>query len=166
MNEHDPEPRIRLEGGFEEEWPGTSALATECVLNLTFLHERMAAFAEALIRRHGLPSLAAFNVLTVVQGAGEPLPPSTIAERMIVSRPTMTGILATLERRDLVRRLPHGGDRRMSLVEVTPEGCARLARLRPELHQAEKRWMGCLSEAEQRVLLRTIAKLQANALQP
>ena len=166
MNGHDPEPRIRLEPGFEEEWPGASALATECVLNLTFLHERMVAFAEALIRRQGLPSLAAFNVLTVVQGAGEPLPPSTIAERMIVSRPTMTGILATLERRGLVRRLPHGGDRRMSLVEVTPEGRSRLARLRPELHEAEQRWMGCLSEAEQRALLRTLAKLQANALQP
>ena len=161
-----PAPRIRLEPGFEEEWPGASALATECILNLTFLNERMAAFAEALVRRHGIPSVAAFNVLTVVLGAGEPPPPSTIDGRMVVSRPTMTGILATLERRGLVRRLPHGGDRRMSLVEATPEGRARVARLRPELHQAERRWMACLSEAEQRALLRTLAKLQANALEP
>lgn len=161
-----PEPHFRIESGFEQTWPGASALATECILNLGLLSEQMAAFGESLVRTHGLPSRAAFNVLAIVDGAGEPLPPSVIAGRMIVSRPTMTGILGSLERRGLIRRLPHPTDGRMALVEITPQGRERLVRLRPELHRAEKTWMECLTEAERRALLRMLARLQAEALQP
>jgi DNA-binding MarR family transcriptional regulator len=157
------EPGIRTEPGFEDAWPGASALATECVLNLGFLNQQMEAFGQSVVRRRGIPSVAAFNVLTILHGAGESLPPSAIAERMIVSRPTMTGILGTLERRGLIRRLPHGKDRRMTLVEITAEGRSRVDQLLPELHQAEKRWIGCLTEGEQLSLLGMLAKLQANA---
>ncbi|MDQ4077200.1 MAG: hypothetical protein M3220_13240, partial [Chloroflexota bacterium] len=55
------EPRVRLEPGFEAEWPGASALATECILNLTYLVERMEAYAQSLAQAYGIPSLAAFN---------------------------------------------------------------------------------------------------------
>ena len=158
------EPRVRTEPDFEDAWPGASRLATECILNLGFLHQQTEAFGQSLVRRHGVPSVAAFNVLTILHGASESLPPSTIAERMIVSRPTMTGVLGTLERRGLVRRLPHGKDHRMALIEITSEGRSRVERLRPELHQAEKRWMACLTEGEQRALLSMLAKLEANAL--
>src|SRR5689334_16622021 len=77
------EPRVRMEPDFATMWPGASALATECVLNLGVLSEQMAAFGEALARQHRIPSRAAFNVLAILEGAGESLPPSTIAERMI-----------------------------------------------------------------------------------
>ncbi len=157
------EPRVRLEPGFEAEWPGASALATECILNLTYLVERMEAYAQSLAHECGIPSLAAFNVLTIVHGAGEALPPSTIAERMIVTRQTMTGILDSLERRGLIQRMAHGTDRRMSLIAITPEGRARVEELRPRLHEAEKRWIDCLTEEEQRELLRMLGMLQANA---
>ncbi len=157
------EPRISVEEGFEEEWPGASALATECIINLAFLNDRMEAFATSLAREHGIPSVPAFNVLEILRGAGEPLPPSTIAERMILSRATVTGILHSLERRGLVCRLPHGSDARMRLVEITSEGVARVTQFLPRLHEAERRWMDCLTESQQRTLLHLVALLQANA---
>jgi len=157
-----PEPRIRVSATFETEWPGASALATECVLNLAYLAERLTAIGQVVVRRHGIPSVAAFNVLTVVDGAGEPLPPSVIAERMVVSRPTMTGTLGTLERRGLIRRLPHASDGRMALIDITPGGRDRMLAMRRELHQYELRWMACLDVAEQTLLLRLIGALQAN----
>jgi DNA-binding MarR family transcriptional regulator len=116
------------------------------------------------VRRYGVPSRAAFNVLAILHGTEEPLPPSVIAERMIVSRPTVTGILGTLERRGLIARIPHGTDRRMSLVSIAPEGRRRVEQLLPVLHDAEQRWMSCLSADEQRTLLRTVARLQAHGL--
>jgi DNA-binding MarR family transcriptional regulator len=124
---------------------------------------QLETFGELLVHRAGIPSRTAFNILTILDGADEPLPPSMIAARMVVSRPTITGILGSLERRGLIRRLPHPEDQRMVLIAITAEGAARVAHLLPELHRIEKRWMGCLSEAEQRALLRMLAKLQTNA---
>lgn len=54
----------------------------------------------------------------------------------------------------------------MSLVEVTPEERARVERLRPELDRAERRWMECLGEPEERALLGMLARLQANGPPP
>ena len=84
------EPRFPLDPSLEQEWPEASALATACFLNMGYLASRVQAYVEALVRRHGLPSMSAFNVLTILHGAGEPLLPSTIAERMVVTRGTMT----------------------------------------------------------------------------
>jgi DNA-binding MarR family transcriptional regulator len=160
------EPKVRVAPTFEAEWPGASGLATECVLNLSYLSSQMTTFGESLIRTLDIPSLAAFNVLTILEGAGEPLPPSTIAERMIVTRPTMTGIIGTLERRGLARRLPHPTDRRMALIEISAEGIRRVLELRRRLHEAERNWMSCLSDQEQRLLISLVARLQASAPAP
>jgi len=148
---------------FERSFPGASALATECVLNLAFLSGRVEAYGQAVVRTAGVPSLAAFNVLTILDGDAEPLPPSTIAERMILRRSTMVEIVRSLERRRLIRRFPHPQDGRMVLLEITAEGRERVSALRPQLHEAERRWMRSLSESEQRSLLRALAKIQANA---
>jgi DNA-binding MarR family transcriptional regulator len=89
--------------------------------------------------------------------------PSSIARRMLVTRPTMTGIVASLARRGLVRVVPHPTDGRMSLVEITRKGHALVHRMRPELHAAEKRWMACLDAGERRALAGLLGKLQAHA---
>ena len=110
-----------------------------------------------------MASTSPIDVLAILHGAGEPLPPSTIAERMIVSRPTMTGLLGTLERRGLITRLPHPTDGRMALVDLTPHARAQVDSFRPVLHAVEKQWVGCLTDAEQQLFLRMLARLQANA---
>ena len=152
-----------MDSDFERSFPGASALASECVLNLAFLSGRIETYGQAVVRAAGVPSLAAFNVLTILDGATQPLPPSTIAERMILRRSTMVEIVRSLERRRLIRRFPHPQDRRMVLLEITADGRDRVSALRPQLHQAERWWMRSLSEAEQRSLLRALAKIQANA---
>jgi DNA-binding MarR family transcriptional regulator len=163
---NDVAPTIDLGPDFEREWPGAERRATECVLNLSYLQTQMTAFGETLVHKHGVPSIAAFNVLTILHGAGEPLPPSIIAERMIVSRPTMTGIVRSLRQRGFIRTMPHPSDGRMTLIEISDEGKSCVERLRPELHLAEKRWIGCLSPEEQKTLLSLVARLQANPQKP
>ena len=78
----------------------------------------------------------------------------------------MTSVLDTLEKRGLIQRMPHPGDRRKLLVSITPQAQAILDELLPSLHAREREVISnALSTREQRELLRLIAKVQHAALQ-
>jgi len=115
---------------------------------------------EGILRQQGITSMAAFNVLAIVDGDPDPLPPSVIAGRMMVTRATMTGLLDSLEGRGLLERRPSGGDGRQRLVTLTPAGRTIARRLVPALHRFERDLMTVLTETELRTLLGFVARLQ------
>jgi DNA-binding MarR family transcriptional regulator len=121
------------------------------------LHNRQA------LDDYGL-SATARMALAVIEGANEPLEPSVIAERLIITSGSMTSMLDTLERRGLVRRMPHPEDRRKLLVDVTDEARNILDEMLPSLHQRERKLMeAALTKDEQRRLLVFLAKVQSAA---
>lgn len=73
------------------------------------------------------PSL--LSALTTIERHG-PLTPSALAERERVQRPTVTKLLDRLGQSGLVQRVADAGDKRSSLVSLTPAGAALLAELR------------------------------------
>ena len=159
-----PVPLIRVGHDFEDEYPGASALATECYANLV----RAADLLLGLHNRHTSDqyqlSPSARGVLAVVEGAGQPLEPSVIAERLVVTTGSMTSLLDNLEKRGLVRRLPHPEDRRKLLIDITADAQAIIDELLPKLHARERDVVGAaLTTSEQRALLRSVAKLQQAA---
>lgn len=158
------EPFFRVPPGFDAEFAeaGGDALATECFINYGLLAGGVLAAMDDLIVRGGAPSAAAFNVLAVLDGAGQPLNPSTIADRLLVSRATVTGVVDSLERRGLVRRTKGKGDGRTRVVALTARGRRVARQLVPEVHRFERDVMSALSPAEQRRLLHLLAKLQAH----
>jgi DNA-binding MarR family transcriptional regulator len=102
--------------------------------------------------------------LAIIEGAGELLEPSVIAERCIITTGSMTSMLDTLERRCLVRRTPHPADRRKILVSITEEGAAIVEGMLPSLHARERTIMAeALSKTEQRQLREMLAKIQDTA---
>jgi DNA-binding MarR family transcriptional regulator len=129
-------------------------------LNIGMLTGAVRAAVEAIVTREGLPSMAAFNVLSVLAGAPDPLPPSVIAARMMVTRPTITGLLDSLEHRKLVRRATSPHDGRSRPVAITPPGRRIAARLVPAMHRFERDLMGTLEDDELDDLLTKIARLQ------
>lgn len=153
-----------MDADFEREYPGASARATECYANLV-------RTGDMLIGLHNREALDDFGLsstgkmaLAVIEGAGEPLEPGVIAERLIITAGSMTSMLDTLEKRGLVRRKPHPTDRRKLLVDVTDEGVAVLDDLLPGLHTRERVVMdAALTPTEQNELLELLAKLQAVA---
>jgi MarR family transcriptional regulator, 2-MHQ and catechol-resistance regulon repressor len=156
-----PEPLIRVGDDFEDEYPGASALATECYANLW----RAAELLMGLHNRHTAEryqlSPSARGVLAVVEGAGQPLEPSVIAERLVVTTGSMTSLLDNLEKRGLVRRLPHPSDRRRLLIDITPEAQAIVDEFLPAFHARERDVVtAALTTSEQRTLLRLLAKLE------
>jgi len=111
-------------------------------------------------------SPSARQILAVVEGAGRPLEPSVIAERLLVTTGSMTSLLDNLEKRGLIRRQPHPEDRRKLLIDITPAAQTIVDALLPSLHARERDVMAAaLSPSEQRSLLRFITKLQQAALE-
>ncbi len=53
-----------------------------------------------------------------------PLAMGELAHRLNVDRPNLTTLVDSLESDQLVRRLPHPGDRRITMVEATASGLA------------------------------------------
>jgi len=156
------EPRVRLEASFESEWPGADRLSTECVLNLWVTGNRLGAVSEEAVRAAGFPSLAAFNVLTVLEGAAEPLPPSVIAERVFVTRGAITGVMRSLETRRLIRVDGDEADRRRRLVRLTPGTARRVRRYLARVHASERRLFDGMPVDERRRFLRSLAWVQGS----
>jgi DNA-binding MarR family transcriptional regulator len=160
------EALIRVDTDFEDEYPGASALATECFANVY----RAADLLMGLHNRQTLDeyqlSPSGRQVLAVVEGAGEPLEPSVIADRLLITTGSVTSLLDNLEKRGLIRRLPHPQDRRKLLIDITPSAQAILDELLPSLHARERAVIeAALSTDEQHQLLELIAKLQHAAIQ-
>lgn len=90
---------------------------------------RLAGIANAGIsaglQEFGL-SIGEFDVLASLRRAGAPhaLPPTRLAQAMMLSPAAMTNRLDRLEERELVVRGPHPEDRRSVLVQLTPAGRA------------------------------------------
>jgi DNA-binding MarR family transcriptional regulator len=148
---------------FEDEFRGARADATEVFMNLARAGDLIMSLLERFLRDFGLPSASSLLVLEILRGelklTGEGLAPSVIAERSVLSRAALTGIMDTLERRGLLRRSPATTDRRRSIVALTDEGLALTEQILPQLHRAEVIWTEGLSAQQKATLLRELRRL-------
>ena len=122
--------------------------------------ERFLACTDKALRRHNL-SRAGREALAVLEGAGQPLSPTTIAERLLVTTASVTSLLDTLERRGLVERRPDPVDRRRLVVAITHEGLALVDQFLPEVVALQTAAMAELSEPQRRQLLKLLAIVRA-----
>lgn len=72
------------------------------------------------------------DMLVVVRGSEPPVIARRLAQRMNLSRASVSRTLAKLERRSLVSRTPNPSDRRIAIVSLTPEGEKVVDTLFPE----------------------------------
>jgi DNA-binding MarR family transcriptional regulator len=102
--------------------PSFDPLNVQCMMWLfRAFNATLNAQAEEL-RPLGL-SPSAFNVLMALHNSADRmLEPCQLAQRLLISRPSVTGLLDTLQAKDLVTREPHGDDRRRILVHLTSAG--------------------------------------------
>jgi len=153
---------LRAPAHFEAEFPHASRSATEAGVNLA----RTASLflAEMDRRRHTVVNLSASasQILTTIEGAGEPLAPHIIADRLLVTTGTMTTLLGTLERRNLVRRIPHPGDRRKLLIDLTDAGRTVVDALLPRMHAGNRDIFSTLSDEEREAFIQSLARVRAH----
>ena len=154
---------VRVDPDFAEEYPEADVSSTEAFATLLVVGDMLMAVHESRLEATLGASQTVAQALAVLDGAGEPLTPSQIGERLIVSSATMTSLLDTLEQRGWVRRTPNPEDRRSLLIEITDAGRATADAFIPGLHKLERRVMSTLSEVERKQLLGLLERVLAEA---
>ena len=156
-----PDSQLKRQGdSFEEEFPGASRSASDCSINLARTGSLLLAELSRRRRPYAENSVAGFQVLAIIEGEGQPLPPSVVAERMVTTTGTMTSLIDTLVRRGLVRRLPHPDDRRMLLIDITDAGRDMVDVVLPVTHRINKDVFQVLTEDERQRLLELLGRVQ------
>ena len=84
-------------------------------------------------------TLAQMDVLSALARTdGESITCSEIAERTLITKGGITGILDRLEARGLVKRFPSSDDRRSVLVRLSSKGVELFRKLYPELARSNR----------------------------
>ncbi|MEW9532210.1 MarR family winged helix-turn-helix transcriptional regulator [Microbispora sp. NPDC049125] len=110
----DQGPREDAGGVAERIWRGVRALVVDD-------NDRRKEVSAAL-------GLSFVRVKALIVVAGGPVTLRTLADRLVTDAPYTSVVVADLERRGLVERAAHLGDRRVKVVTITPEGAAAAGR--------------------------------------
>lgn len=153
---------IRAPQDFEQRFPRAERSATEVIRNLQRAGESVSGLIAQAVRPYGIPSATALMVLEILAAEPMTMTPSEVAERSLVGRATVSGVLNTLTRYGLVVRTPDTRDRRSIQLVITPEGRERLRQARAELHALESRWCRALTEADRQQLIALLAVVPAD----
>jgi DNA-binding MarR family transcriptional regulator len=99
--------------------------------DLQRLGSELVTYSARLVRviRRELDQPAGLRVLSILDDQG-PLGITALAEADRCSQPTMSGTVAALVERGWVSKVPHPGDARSTLVDLTSEGRRTLAAFR------------------------------------
>lgn len=114
-------------------------------------------FERTVLRSFDL-TWTAWVVLWVVWIWGE-IESRHVAIEVGVSKGTLTGVVRTLESRELLRRRTHSDDARRVLIELTDKGREVMERLFPEFNKAEQYVTSVLDDDEKIVLAQALRKM-------
>ncbi|WP_433333094.1 MarR family winged helix-turn-helix transcriptional regulator [Spirillospora sp. CA-294931] len=134
--------------------PGRSpGLAEDLRISIARLSRRLRTLKAAEIGDpdEGPLTLTQFAALAALERHGS-MTPRELADHEKVRPPSMTRVIAFLERQGLVRRSPHPTDGRQVVLGPTEEGLAHLAELRRRKEAWLSRRLSELTPAEREIL--------------
>jgi DNA-binding MarR family transcriptional regulator len=142
--------------------PDLDPSACEAYLNLLRAGDEAYRQSENFLGEHHM-SPGRFTVMMLLydklNGTSVPRTPAELAEKAGVARATITGLIDTLERDELVTRQHDPHDRRMMLIHLTPKGVAALEAILPGHFQQMAAQMAPLTEEERKTLVRILNKI-------
>lgn len=138
-----------------------SSIQEEALLSVFITWDLLYRNLQKVMRRHGV-SLAQYNVLRILRGAGaDGIPLMAIARRMIVRYPNVTRLTDRLETDGLIQRERSMKDRRVVRAVVTPAGLDLLAKLDGQVESLNVHLMRGADEAEIRRLIEILAAVRS-----
>jgi DNA-binding MarR family transcriptional regulator len=153
-------PRFECLLRAADRYPTLDPAASEAFLNLLRTGDAVFEAESAFLGQHAI-SQGRFSVLMLLKRCEEQCStPAELAEKVGVTRATMTGLLDTLEKDGIVSRGDDLHDRRTVLVRLTEAGSALLERMLPDYFACVSQIMEPLNPAERRQLVRLLQKIQ------
>lgn len=101
------------------------------------------------------------HVAALVQIRGGPLTVGELASRLDLTLPTVSGVLADLDRAGLVERRPDPADRRRTIVQVIPAQAALIGEWLDGAARPLARVLDKLSPSEQEAFLKAMDLLES-----
>ncbi len=114
------------------------------------------------VHRPGL-STTGRQALAVLDGAGRPLSPTEIAERLLLTTASITSLLNTLERRGWVLREADARDRRKQLISLTEDGQRLVDDILPRIVALQAAIMQDVPEDDRQDLQRILDTIRTTA---
>ncbi|MEZ0237407.1 MAG: MarR family winged helix-turn-helix transcriptional regulator [Methylophilaceae bacterium] len=114
---------------------------------------------DACLARHDLLQGRWWVLILLMREQNLTASPSVLADKAGVTRATMTGLLDSLERAELIERIPNPDDRRMLNVRLTEKGQQRLDEVMPDYYSRVARVMEELSEDHRQLLMEMLSNV-------
>ena len=139
-------------------YPDLDPSAIQCCLTLRRVADDLEAAMNRHFAAHGV-SHGRFTLMLMLDGGG--LSPTELAERIGVTRATISGLLRGLCRDGLVTRRPDPADLRAATAHLTDAGAAQLRAMLPDHFRRLAGVVGGLSPEERARLVALLRKVDA-----
>lgn len=104
----------------------------KALLNIIYTANWINSQQTALFKPYGI-SPQQYNILRILNGAGEPLKVQVIKDRMIERAPNATRLMDKLCSKEFIERVPCPDDRRVVHIEITRKGANLLKTIKKEM---------------------------------
>lgn len=136
-------------------------LALKVWLRLLTCTNLIEASVRQALRRRFRSTLPRFDLLAQLQRAQPGLKMSELSRRLMVTGGNVTALADQLEREGLLAREPVEGDRRATLLRLTPLGRRRFDEMAAGHERSLVELVGALSRDEQQQLFALLGKLKS-----
>ncbi|MGP1716995.1 MAG: MarR family winged helix-turn-helix transcriptional regulator [Methylophilus sp.] len=133
---------------FAERYPAADVTAIASFLMLLRVATDLSVALDACLTKHDLLQGRWWVLILLMRERDLTSQPSVLAEKLGITRATMTGLLDGLEQSGLVQRVSAPQDRRSVQIKLTPAGQAKLDAVMPDYYSRLRLCMQGLSERQ------------------
>ncbi len=152
-------PDDKTLGEFSMRYEGMDISAVKACLSLLRSGSTLLSHFEIMLGKHDLSQGRFLTLMVMNRTPDKSFNPSELAEKLGVTRPTITGLLDKLAKENLVERLHNEEDRRKISVILTDKGRKRLENMLPDYYFRIAGLMKGLSEAERAMMVELLDKI-------
>ncbi|CAB1063061.1 Transcriptional regulator, MarR family [Olavius sp. associated proteobacterium Delta 1] len=149
---------------FTERYPNMNPSALKTCAELMRTGSDLLAVFETILGKSGLSQGRFLTLIVMNRAPDEAIIPSTLAQKLGVTRATMTGLLDGLEKEDLIERRAHAQDRRKVGLVLTTSGRQILDKILPDYYRHFAKLTVYLDEGERQTLVSLLKKVNQGLL--
>jgi MarR family transcriptional regulator, negative regulator of the multidrug operon emrRAB len=144
---------------FAGRYPEIDPSAVKVCLHLLRRGSDLLAAFETMLSRHRLSQGRFLTLIVLYRTPAESINPSQLAEKIGVTRATMTGLLDGLEREGLVERKASTKDRREIGIRLTDKGFEVLEAMLPDYYRRVARLVRNLAPSEREKMITLLGRI-------